>query len=140
MTEKTLSPMQQELLNRADAIMASIGSAVNRGAEFVQGQVPDIALQYVAFGRVYETVIMAISIMVFMVGLWLVVNVACRNTCKFKDDVVGCWHNYRLVGLLLGIFPLSYGLSEISANLKSFILVWFAPKVWLLIEISKLIR
>ena len=71
MTEKTLSPMQQELLNRADAVMASIGSAVNRGAEFVQGQVPEIALQYVAVGRASETALMVISIMVFMVGLWL---------------------------------------------------------------------
>lgn len=139
MTEKTLTPMQQELLNRADAIMTSIGGAINRGAEFVQGQVPDIALQYVAFGRVYETVIMAISIMVFMVGLWLVVNVACRNTYKFNSEY-GNWHVNRFVCLLLGLFPLSFGLMEISANLKSLILVWFAPKVWLLIEISKLIR
>ena len=139
MTEKTLTAMQQELLNRADSIMDSISSAVNRGAEFVHGQVPEIALQYVAFGRVYETVIMAISIMVFMVGLWLVVNVACRNTLKFKDDC-GHWHVNRFVGLLVGLFPLAFGLLAISANLKSFILVWFAPKVWLLMEITKLIR
>ena len=140
MTEKTLTPMQQELLNRADAIMDSIGSAINRGTEFVQGQVPEIALQYVAFGRVYETTIMAISITIFMVGLWLVVNVACRNTFKFKDDCVGLWHTNRLVGLMLGLFPLSIGLIAIASDLKSFILVWFAPKVWLLMEITKLVR
>lgn len=139
MTEKTLSPMQQELLNRADAIMASIGSAVNRGAEFVQGQVPEIALQYVAFGRAYETALMVISIMVFMVGLWLVVNVGCRNTYQFKNEY-GQWHINRLVGLMLGLFPLSFGLLAISVNLKSFILVWFAPKIWLITEIARLVR
>lgn len=138
MSEKTLTPLQQELLNRADAIMDSIGGAVNRGAEFVQGQVPEIAMQYVAFGRVYETVIMAISITIFMVGLWLVVNVACRNTYKFEDDYH--WHTNRVGALILGLISLSIGLIAIAENIKSFILVWFAPKIWLLMEIAKLVR
>lgn len=139
MAEKTLTPIQQELLNRADTIMASIGNAVNRGAEFVQGQVPEIALQYVAFGRVYETVIMAFSITIFMVGFWLVVNVACRNTHKFEDEY-GHWHSNRLFALMLGLITLSIGLTAFAANLKTFILVWFAPKIWLLMEITKLVR
>ncbi len=140
MTEKTLTPMQQELLNRADSIMDSMVGAINRGAEFVQGQVPEIAMQYVAFGRAYETVNMAIALSIFMVGLWSVVNVGCRNTYKFKDDYAGNWHTNRFVGLMLGLFPLIGGLITIAENLKSFILVWFAPKIWLLMEITNLVR
>ena len=41
---------------------------------------------------------------------------------------------------MLGLFPLSFGLLAIALNLKSFILVWFAPKIWLITEIARLVR
>lgn len=137
---KSLTPVQQELLNRADSIMSSIGDAVNRGAEFVQGQVPDIALQYVAFGRAYETVVMLFSLTLLLVGLWLVINVACRNTLNIKNDYDGGWGPGRLVASFLGVIPTVVGILAVAANLKGFLLVWSAPKVWLILEIARLVR
>lgn len=134
---KSLTPVQQELLNRADSIIASIGDAVNRSTEFVQGQVPDIALQYVAFGRAYETVNMLISLAMFLVGLWLVINVGVRNTRKFKDCIDG-WSLPRMFAVGFGSLSTMVGLVAFGAQLKGFLLVWFAPKVWLILEIARL--
>lgn len=54
-----LSPIQRELLSRADDIFATIGSAVSsatdaavRAGAVVAKEIPDIAWQYIAYGRV----------------------------------------------------------------------------------------
>ena len=136
---KSLTPVQQELLNRADSIMSSIGDAVNRGAEFVQGQMPDIALQYVAFGRAYETVSMLIALALLLVGLWLFINVACRNTFKLRDWDDD-WAPGRVAAAIAGSISITVGLIAFAVNLKGFLLVWSAPKVWLILEIARLVR
>jgi hypothetical protein len=59
-----LSPMQNELLRRADSIFDSISNTVSKASDLaIQGgkavaeQIPDIAFQYIAYGRVANTVI-----------------------------------------------------------------------------------
>lgn len=48
MTDKaqTLSPIQEELLKRADSIFDSIAKSVAQAKDFAVEQLPDIAIQY----------------------------------------------------------------------------------------------
>lgn len=57
-TADKLSPLQQNLLDRADSIFAAIGNTVTKATDFATAEIPDIAYQYVAYGRVMATVIL----------------------------------------------------------------------------------
>ena len=132
------APLQQELLSRADNIFASIAAAVNKTTTFAGEQLPDIAMQYIAYGRVYTTVVMIAAMIGFMISLYLIVCVALLNTRKFKVDVY--WGNEQISAFLSGLVLLVISLITGLVTLSSFIMAWFAPKVWLITEITKLLK
>lgn len=123
---KDLSPMQQELLNRADAIFDSVGKAVTTAGEFVAGQVPDIATQYVAYGRAWTTCAVVLGILLLIFAIWMV------------KKMFSTWDSPDLTPIAM--VPISAGFLLVSINFKEFLLVWFAPKVWLLQEIVHLVK
>lgn len=142
MANEKLSPLQQELLSRADSIFASIGTAVGKATDFASVQIPDIAIQYVAYGRVYATVLMVFALTTFIFGMWLAIGVAVMDYFK-----AGCgryhgyiWADSRDAAMILGI-PISIvGFLMILFNVSNFIMVWFAPKIWLITELVKLAK
>lgn len=141
MTTKTesLSPMQQELLNRADAIMRAVGDAVSKTADFAKEQVPDIAYQYVAFGRASETIYILLALALLTVGLYLLVRVGLMNSRNLPNHYGG-WNEGRMLAVGVGI-PISFfSFIGVLVNLKGFLLVWFAPKIWLIQEIVHLVK
>jgi hypothetical protein len=131
-----LSPMQAALLSRADSIFTALGNTVEKakdmaveGGKMVAEQLPDIAYQYVAYGRAINTVYIAIAIAIMFIG-W---RVARKMNCDMgESEFFG-----RLFG---GIAPMIVGVIVFLVNLKDFIMVWFAPKVWLIMEIAELVR
>lgn len=44
-----LSPIQEELLKRADSIFSSVATAVGQAKDIAVEQLPDIAYQYIAY-------------------------------------------------------------------------------------------
>lgn len=118
--------MQQELLNRADAIFDSVGKAVTTAGEFVAGQVPDIAMQYVAYGRAWTTCAVVLGFSLILFSIWLVKKMV-------KD-----WEESEMTPL--ASVPLFIGAMLAGINFKEFLLVWFVPKVWLLQEIVHLVK
>lgn len=66
-----LSPIQKELLDRADTIFKTIAEAASKAASFAAEQLPDIAIQYIAMERVYLTSIIVGSILAFFLALYL---------------------------------------------------------------------
>lgn len=142
MSDKDLSPMQEEVLKRADSIMASLSDTVSRSAEFVQGQVPEIALQYLTFGRVFETMNLLMALGTALFGIWLIVNVGARNTLNLNSKQGDylfpdlCRISAGFVGLVVGVASVHWTI----LSMKSFLLVWFAPKVWLIQEIARLVK
>ena len=66
---KDLSPLQQELLTRADNIFSSISDVVGKTTTFAAEQIPDIALQYVAYGRVISTMTVVVGLTLLIIGL-----------------------------------------------------------------------
>jgi len=137
---ESLTPLQTELLNKADVILGYVGNTVNAAVEFTKEHVPDIAYQFITFNRVYLSFIELASAIVFGISLWLVINVAARNTRGCGENCYGGWDEVRtaafIVGYLLGVFSFLV----FAINLKSFLLVWFAPKLFLIVSLSQLLK
>ena len=134
-----LTPLQQNLLDRADSIMDSIATTVDKASTFAAEQVPDIALQYVAFGRASITAYVALSMVMFCVAFWLCIRVGIMNSRKYPTSNYS-WDDRRIGATIFG-----GGLGVVSiivflVNLNNFIMVWVAPKIWLINEIARLVK
>lgn len=136
MTTK-LSPMQEQLLQRADSIFASISTTVAKATDFASEQIPDIAIQYVAFGRAYSTTLVVVSTLimlayVFMVYKFIKHDVYNSSLSRFSESSIAV--------TVVGAFPSVGALITVMVNVKDVFLVWFAPKIWLITEIAKLVK
>lgn len=128
---KELSPLEQELLSRADSIFASIAKAATAATDFAAAELPDIAHQFILYNTaVYGMyTIIALIFTVWMIYLTyrdFVVNV--RNT----KDIQG-YGVFGAVGLLPCIVAL-------ITQGKYLLLVTLAPKIFLITHIIELIK
>jgi hypothetical protein len=133
MADTKLSPMQEQLLQRADAIFSSISNTVAKATDFAGEQIPDIALQYVMFGRAYTTAIVLGSI-AFIIGYMIFLY---KNRTVINDDsTTGLLFITTIFGAIGSLVASMMALF----NFKEFVLVWAAPKIWLITEIVKLVK
>lgn len=135
-----LTPMQQALLDRADSIFASIGSTMSKASDIVSQQVPDIAVQYVAYGRASATVFEIAILGLLAFGVWLFYCVGCRNVFELKDCYQEDPHAVRIASWVIGGILSICSLIATLCCLPNLIMVWFAPKVYLLNEIVELAK
>jgi hypothetical protein len=127
MTDKNAqtTDIANELLNRADTIGAWLQGKVDPALDFATKQAVDIAQQYVLYGMVSNTFGALFCLLGLGVCIWMVK----RFFVKFGGSIlvpaipVG-------VGALLG----AYG------YMQSAILVYTAPKVWLMLELATLMK
>lgn len=139
-TEPSLTPIQTELLRRADSIFDSLAKTVNQAKDFASEQIPDIAFQYVAWGRGYLTAYEVIGTICVIVGLWSFVRVCLMNSLKLPNDRINDPHAVRFIAGFAGLGMTVAGAIITLTHLKEFMMVWFAPKVWLITEIVNLVR
>lgn len=136
-----MNDIQTKLLEQASDILTAVTNTVGKATDLAATQIPDIAMEYVLWGRATQTATFLIMTCILLVGLWLIVNVGCRDTCKLgRDSYQSDWHSGRITACLVGgglTFIVS--VHQLCA-LSSLFMVWFAPKVWLLKEISRLIH
>lgn len=117
--------LSQELLKRADSILDAVGKAASKAGEFASEQLPDIAMQYIAFGRAYETSMLALGMAGIAVSVWGTIKM-------FKSE----WE--EVTPMMLIPFLLSATVAGI--HIKSTILVWAAPKIYLITSIAELLK
>lgn len=133
MSTEKLSPLQTELLSRADSIFASISSTVNKASDFAVEQIPEVALQYVAFGRVYLSLMVGVALVMLIVSMFGFIY----STIKYNASKTGeNWDFLAGVCLITAIISCVVAL----VNTKELIMVWFAPKIWLMTEIVHLVK
>lgn len=140
MTTENLTPIQSELLSRADSILNSIGSAVGKATDFAATQIPDIAMQYVGYGRAHESFLMFLGFTFLITGLYLLIALVSMNVYKWPNDRLGEWDARRGVACIIGAVSAVVGFVVVLTNIGTFMMVWFAPKIWLIIEMAKLIK
>ena len=129
MASETLTPMQQELLNRADSIVASISQTVVAATDFAAEQIPDIALQYVMYGRAAYSIYVIIGVALVIGGLVLWRSM---HSGQEPED----W----AIRFAASAVSVTTGAVVVLCNLNSALMVWFAPKVWLLNELVNMVK
>lgn len=124
--------MNEQLQAKLIEILSAIQAGAKATGDFAMAQLPDIAQSYVMYGRAYLTIMVMLPLM-FLIIAWP--NYIRKVYPKFKDtpDAV------VLVGMAMVILS-TVSLGTFAACISEFLMVWFAPKVWLIKEIANLIR
>lgn len=142
-----MTPMQQELLKRADSIFASISNATATVVEFGKEQVPDIAYQFITYNRAYLTAVIVILITILVVQQVLSIKLFNKQfsyaKTKYGENSYNCEaaKSDAIFYYVVATVPTALAaLIPIATNLKAFFMVWFAPKIYLLMEITKLVK
>jgi hypothetical protein len=123
--------MNDELQSKLVEVLAGISEGVAQAKDFAVEQLPDVAQQYIMFGMVWETSLLALYatfIALIAFGIWKMWPSDTNNI-----DAMGfltVFGGFSLVGLLIAFV----------IQIKPVLLVWFAPKLYLLQGIAGLIK
>ena len=126
--------MNEKLQTQLADIIAAIHRAASAGADFALSQLPDIAQQYVIYGRVSGTLLVLIGFALVLLSVWML-----RKAVQIDVTDNG---NYD-VSMALGVpspFIACFGIVLVCINFSSTLMVWVAPKVWLLKELATLLK
>lgn len=131
--------MNEQLQNHMVSIITSISDAVKATATFAWEQASDIAVSYVLYGRIKSAIILLLGIAVGVV-LLKVAHWSYKN--PWKDSSSYYREPKRSDSNIMAIiFPALGGVAMISAAIISFdLLVWAAPKVWLIKELALILK
>ena len=132
--------MNEQLQSKLVEILSGIQSATKAAGDFALSQLPEIAQSYVMFGRV-RTVAISAALLLFgaaLLGLarWAYAHPWNTSNYDFEKSQKRSESNYLVMvfaGIPGSIFVM---LSVLTFDL----LVWFAPKVWLLKELASLVK
>lgn len=124
--------MNEELQSKLVEVLTGISEGVAQAKDFAIEQLPDVAQQYIMFGMVWETAlfvalgVVTITSALMSYSLW-------KNRDEFDEFLVG------FIGPLAGLFGVIAAIFAV-AQLKEVLLVWFAPKLYLMQGIAGLIK
>lgn len=116
------------------ALQAQLGAALQTViAQINAADLPDIAQQYVIYGRVLSTLTLVFDIGVF----WLAIRLS-KEASHQPDGSKTAWVVWTLtqvswlLGCAMGVFT--------ALHVPEFVSAWFAPKVYVLHQIAGLIH
>ena len=127
---KEMSEMQREMLSRADAIFSTIASSVGKAKDFAVEQLPDVAYQFILYNSIYYGIVLLISFLFVILGVTLMVR--CFISKQTTDS--------NFFAAIIGCIAFILSMTVIASNLKSALMVWFAPKVFLIQEMVNLVK
>lgn len=121
--------VQEQLLSKTTEILSALQTGVEKTGAFAAEQLPDIALQFIAYGRV----ITVVSV------LWWVALSGVLAYMTYK--LVTAWDKewQTPFALLTGGGSLACW-GGIAHNTGPMLMVWFAPKIYLITEIARLLK
>jgi hypothetical protein len=129
--------MNEELQSKLVEVLTGISEGVAQAKDFAVEQLPDVAQQYIMFGMVWETTAFVVLTLLLLASLrlaWAGFKPFLSKTSSYADEDRG------LVLLIVGgaaSLLLGFGW---ALQLKAVLLVWFAPKLYLLQGIAGLVK
>lgn len=120
--------MNDELSSKLAEILGAMQTAVGAAKDFTLAQLPDIAQSYVIYGRVWYLFLAAIGVAIF-IAIWVFAVRANNRADDFNKGLL------IVVGGIVSVIPATLFI----VSVKNAMLVWFAPKVWLMIKLGELI-
>ena len=140
--------MKEELQGKLVEILTSIHTAAGKASDFAMEQLPDVAQSYVMYGRVSSLAFALAGLAFVGLGCWLVCIIV-QAYKKYNEERSKRESIYGGPGEPFGV-AMSCGLGSLGAfivgaalflsNAQAAMLVWFAPKVWLLKEIASFLK
>jgi hypothetical protein len=124
--------MTGELQSKLVEVMSSLQTSLGQGSDFAMQQLPELARQYITYGRIWYSTAFAASVVLCAVCLWAALR--CWRSIQGHDTEE---LDLKLTLCCCGAFLFLIGA---LATVQTFLLVWLAPKVWLLQEIVSLAR
>ena len=127
--------MNTELQSKLVEIIGTIQTSVGKTTTFVMEQLPDIAQQYITFGRVTETLYFALALLGLLFFPYMFVTQAKKaNAAPYNDAdlpiILSAASGVLGFASLIGFF----------ANITPFFMVWFAPKLYLIKGLAALLK
>ena len=122
--------MNEELQKQLANVIGGITQAVGKGADFALSQLPDIAQQYVAYGRALSTAWMLFGLAMAVLAAFLIKK-ACNEETDDTESVY-----LAAFGCLSGFVALI----TVVITSNQFVLVWFAPKIYVLQGLAGLLK
>lgn len=117
--------MKDELQSKLVEILTAIQSAAGQAGDFAMTQLPDIAQSYVMYGRAITTLSVIVGLAVLVATAYIAWRLGRRHGFTGLEPMY--------------LFPLCIS-GVLLFNTGPMLLVWFAPKVWLLKEIAGLLK
>lgn len=139
-----MSELSQEILKRADVIGAwasgkidAVADVATEAGKIAYKEAIDLAMQYVAFGRFYQTTIIIMAIAFFVLFAYSTYKSYVWSNRDEVDVNANPTPIFATIGSVIGC-----GISFIvlMANIKETVLVWAAPKIWIGIKLAELMK
>jgi hypothetical protein len=124
--------MNEELQSKLVEVLTGISEGVAQAKDFAVEQLPDVAQQYIMFGMVWETALFTLLVIAAAV-LLMMPYLLWSNRRKLDEFFVSFGGTMSFImGVVIACFAVG--------QLKPVLLVWFAPKLYLLQGIAGLVK
>lgn len=128
--------MNDRLQQQLAEVLSAIHRATSTGADFALAQLPDIAQQYIAYGRIEATLMFIISLTATALCAYATLR---HGYLSDKVDEFAMPSVSRVLSIIFGSVLFALLFMWLIFSLSSLLLVWLAPKVWLLKAIATLL-
>ena len=129
--------MKDELQTKLAEILTTIQNGIGSSADFALEQLPDIAQQYVLYGRVWSTISVLVCLATTALVVWITARFGWVNKQTDEDEA---WTEERILVSIFGSFVSVIGAIFFVLALKNAVFIWLAPKAWLLKEVAGLLK
>lgn len=129
--------MNEQLQSKLVEILTAIQNAAKVAGDFALDQLPDVAQQYLLYGRITSLVDMLIWLVLMGASCYVAFK---KGHFSDKPDEYGGWPMGKLGAALGGSFAFIGSLLGALISVQHAAFVWFAPKVWLIKELSALTK
>jgi hypothetical protein len=121
--------MNKDLSEKAVDILLAIQTGVEKSVGFAQEQLPDLAQQYILFGRVNET--LTVGLLVIAALMFSVFSVRNWKAKSFEEHNAFLMATCAFSAIIMSLVA--------ASHLSDLLMVWFAPKIWIITQIKSLI-
>ena len=125
--------MKNELEPKLVEVIGQLQGAVMKASDFAIQQLPDVVQSYILYGRISSLVTLMLELAI-LYGCWRLYKLPVKESSYGGGDDV--------VAILKTMFSGTVGVITLFLTLFSIqetVLVWAAPKIWLIKELGKLI-
>ena len=123
--------MKNELEPKLVEVIGQLQGAVMKASDFATQQLPDVVQSYILYGRIKSLLTLMVEL-VILYGCWRLYKLPVKESYYGGDEAV----------ILKTTFSGTVGGTTLILMLFSIqetVLVWAAPKIWLIKELGKLI-